>query len=169
MSVMSLFLEGVSIFHVMCLPFALFDFCVFIPSSRAFYVLLKGRRDEAFYHSSRREYLEKRRITNRFFYTQIFSYLGILLIILNSTPLFFYSLIDILYSPSFFENISFGYFPKFYLPGSKFSSKIFHIWYDIQTISFILLQVYIFLVLFSCFCGYFVEFVCQKKEIQSRE
>ena len=60
--------------------FTLFDIRVYTFSSCAFYVLLKGRRDKAFYHSSRKDFLEKKRITKQYFYTQIFSLFSLFII-----------------------------------------------------------------------------------------
>ena len=68
MSVMSLFPKTDYIVTLMYSPLALFDICVYISSSRAFYVLLKGRRDEALHHSSPSDYLEKKKIAKFFFF-----------------------------------------------------------------------------------------------------
>ena len=77
-------------------------------------VLLKGRRDEALYHSSRRDYLEKRRIANRFFYAQIFSYCLVFLLLLYYASGFSLSVMDVLAS-SHFGTVSFGLSWKFIL------------------------------------------------------
>ena len=87
MSTMSLFHESYHILRMVYLLFVLFDICVYIPSSRAFYVLLKGRRDEALYHSSRLDYLGKRKIAKQFFYSQISTFFGLFLVFLYYTSL----------------------------------------------------------------------------------
>ena len=114
MLVMSWFKETAKVLPVILLLIVLFDICVYISSSRAFYVLLKGRRDEALYHSTRRDYLEKNRVANRFFYAQIFSYCGIFLLILHYASDFSLSAMDFLAS-SYFGAISFGLSRKFIL------------------------------------------------------
>ena len=54
-------------------PFLITDSYLYITSCRSFYILLKGRRDEARWHSSdstRRDYREKRKIAKHFLITQ---------------------------------------------------------------------------------------------------
>ena len=113
MSIMSLFIETHFIVGVMYLLFFLFDICVYISSSHAFYVLLKGRRDEALYHSSRKDYLEKKSIAKQYFYTQIFSLFGLFIILLYYISNFFEIIISMLTNPVLFQSISLGYFPNF--------------------------------------------------------
>ena len=50
--------------------FAMVDSYLYIKSCWRFYILLKGRRDEARWHSTRRDYIEKRIIFQKFVITQ---------------------------------------------------------------------------------------------------
>ena len=56
--------------QIFLFPFVIFDSYFLFNSSRKFYLLLKGRRDEARWHSTRREYIEKWRIARTFAITQ---------------------------------------------------------------------------------------------------
>ena len=123
---------------------AIFDYCVYISSSRAFYILLKGRRDEAFYHFSRKDYLEKKRIANQFFYTQVSThFLGFLLLLFD---IFFFSATTFhtFSHPNFFEIMTFGYFPKFPSLWYAFAFKIGSIFGRIRTVFVCLIELYIF-------------------------
>ena len=87
MLALSNYLETRNILNMLLLPFFLFDIRVYISSSRAFYVLLKGRRDEAFYHSTRKDYLEKKVVVNQFYHTQTFTHCVFFLLLLPITSL----------------------------------------------------------------------------------
>ena len=77
------------------------DLAVYISCSRSFYRLLKGRTIEAKWHSSTRDYINKRRISTQFYYTQIY-YLVVysigdfwgLSVLIEQLLLFFHSSID---------------------------------------------------------------------------
>ena len=142
MLVMSSFVETFAISELLLLPLTLFDICVYIPSSRAFYVLLKGRRDEALYHSSRSDYLEKRRIVNGFLYSQIFFYFGLLLMFLFPLFNFLYNLIAILYSTGFYSLFSFNS-NNFPLPSFRLAKRIQEYFELILQAFTILLLVYV--------------------------
>ena len=114
MSVMScLCYETFCILQILYLLFTMFDIRVYIFSSRAFYVLLKGRRDEALHHSSRSDYLEKKIVVNRFFYSQILTFICIFLGFLFYLSLFFLGITYFLSDPEFFQHISLGFLPRF--------------------------------------------------------
>ena len=61
------------LFKILIFPFVLIDMCVYISSSRSFYLLLKGRRDEARWHSTLESYKEKRGIVRSFFLTTTYT------------------------------------------------------------------------------------------------
>ena len=147
--VLFLITKAFHILQIFQLPLTLFDIHVYISTSRAFYVLLKGRRDEAFYHSSRKDYLEKKIITNRFFYTQVLTYVLIAIILLNNISEFFTSLISILYNSGVHSTISSGYFPKFNLPWRAFAYKILDISRYVTDVSTALIDLYIISAYFS--------------------
>ena len=113
---LSLFLETLIIDRFLHLPFSIFDLCVYISSSRSFYALLKGRRDEALIHSTRKDYLKKKKLVNRYFYAQIFSVGGIVQIFWIAFLRSFLSSLLILYKRNIFSSITFGLFPTFSLP-----------------------------------------------------
>ena len=128
----------------MQLLLGIFDLCVYNSSSRAFYVLLKGRRDEAFYHSSRKDYLEKKRVANQFFYTQVSThFLGFLLLLFD---IFFFSasIFHTFSHPNFFELMTFGYFPKFLSSWHAFAFKTGIICERIEVAFIFLIMLYIF-------------------------
>ena len=56
---------------LLCLPFFLIDFVIYIFASQKFYALLKGMRNSASLHSTKHEYFEKKRVVKRFFYAQV--------------------------------------------------------------------------------------------------
>ena len=55
---------------IMELPFLLLDFCTYVNASKKFSLLLKGRCEEAKWHSTPQEYKRKRRITKIFSLTR---------------------------------------------------------------------------------------------------
>ena len=138
MLVMSLFLETYFILHVMFLPLTLFDICIYISSSRAFYVLLKGRRDEALYHSPRNEYLRKKGIASQFFYTQIITYFGLFALLTNYT----YLALDGLNNIRTYLNL-FGYTSPYPFP--NYDTYINHFLSIMEMMSFGLLDSYSFI------------------------
>ena len=129
----------------MQLLLAIFDICVYISSSRAFYVLLKGRRDEALYHSSRKDYLEKKRIANQFFYTQVSTHFLGFLILLFDISFFSSTAFHTFSHPNFFELMTLGYFPKFPSSWYAFAFKIGIICRRIEAVFICLIESYIFL------------------------
>ena len=145
MSLLSLSLETIYILHLTYLPLTLIDIGVYISVSRAFYVLLRGRRFEARLHSTGPDYLEKKKIERKFFRAQIYTYFGLFFIFLHFSSLFFDNAIEIIYNPTFFESISLGYLPKVLIPWSTAAHKISHFFYIIQGASATLLQIYLFL------------------------
>ena len=157
MLAISLFLETALVLNIMFLPLALFDIRVYISSSRDFYVLLKGRRDEALYHSSRSDYLEKKRIANRFFYAQIITFFGLFAILLNHIYLFLKGMNDIRRHSALFEYISFGSL-------SKYDNNISHILIIMEVLSFILLQFYEILIYFLICVSIIIHLCARRKK-----
>ena len=140
MSAMScLCYETFQILPIIYALFGLFDICVYISSSRAFYVLLKGRRDEALYHSSQSDYLEKKRVTNNFFYGQILTYIYIFLGFIFYLSLLLLTVISILRNPDFFQHISLGLLPKFYFSCKSICDQFKYIGFVLVMASTILL------------------------------
>ena len=113
MLMMSLSLHTRYIMFLLLFPFVLIDFCKCISSSRNLYTLLKGRRDEAFYHSTRKDYREKKIITKQFLYTQIFSYFALSFYLLTQFIVFFITLIQFLYNPDSCILSHFNTYPDF--------------------------------------------------------
>ena len=136
------FSKTLNIGMILHFELALFDTRVYISSSRAFYVLLKGRRDEALYHSSRSDYLEKKKIANQFYCTKISTFLMLFVTLLCYTSDSVYAVISILYEPSFLQSLSFGYFPKLFLPWNTLAYKIQNISTIITGVSACILALY---------------------------
>ena len=67
---LSYFLVTSYFVRIAFVPFLITDSYLYITSCRSFYILLKGRRDEAWWHSTRREYREKRKIAKHFLIAQ---------------------------------------------------------------------------------------------------
>ena len=147
MSFLSIFRRTAFILPLFYLPFAIFDFYTYISSARAFYVLLKGRRVEALYHSSRRDYLEKRKIVKQFYYTQLITTVGLFLIILDNLFCFSYTSIPILYDQDLFKYLTFDLFPTFTLPFASFA-------YEIEEYSHIMLATSSVVIGFFAFVSY---------------
>ena len=140
----------------MHLLLGIFDFYVYISSSRAFYVLLKGRRDEALYHSSRKDYLEKKRIANQFFYTQVSTSFGGFLVLMLYISVFSANIFHTFSHLNFFELMTFGYFPKFSSSWHAFTFEIAIICERIKAV-------------FICYHKYSSKTIHSKEEVQSRE
>ena len=98
------------IFPMFIFPFALIDFFVYLSSSRSFYLLLKGRREEARWHSFPRDFREKRRIVRSFGVTQAYTFLillGLMIVnALDTVTVAFY----VLSNPCIMEYEFLGYF-----------------------------------------------------------
>ena len=93
-------------------PFALIDFGIYISTSQKFYSLLKGMRNSASLHSTKYDYIEKKRIVKRFFRAQVvticvFSFLLLVTFLcLVQVP---FRILD--YNPCYLSYISFGIIP----------------------------------------------------------
>ena len=154
MSVMSLFVRTLYVLQLLYFICVLMDFKMYISSSRAFHVLLKGRRDEARIHpSGKNDHKNKVIIARRFFFARILTTFAILIMFLFTFFIFLDSAIQILYKPQLFEFLSLGYFPKFYLPFANLAFEFDYILIVLQDVCSGLLEFY---ALFS----YVFLFVC---------
>ena len=143
---------------------SIFDICVYISSSRAFYVLLKGRRDEALYHSSRKDHLEKRRITNQFFYTQVSThFLGFLLLMLYIS-IFSSTIFHTFSHPNCFELITFDYFHEFPSSCHAFTFKIGIICDLIEVVLIYLIEIYLFFAYLLISIGILAKLFIRRKK-----
>ena len=140
------------------------DIFVYISSSRAFYVLLKGRRDEALYHSSRREYLEKKRIANQFFYAQVSTHFLGLLLLLIYISVFANGIFYLFSDSNFFELLSFGYFPKFPSSWHAFAFKIGTICGRMKIVFIYLMELYILFAYFFVSLSILVKLFNRRKK-----
>ena len=94
-------------------PFTVIDFLIYLSCSKSFYILLKGRRDEARVHAPK-DFLDKSRIVVRFFWARIFMIILSVLIAFNFCVSFIRIPFSILgYNPCYLTYISFGIFPTF--------------------------------------------------------
>ena len=96
--------------QLLLLPISLIDVRIYISSSRQFYLLLKGLRNEARIHSTKLEYRDKSQTVNQFFYAQVITLFffnigfGIIFLYTLSVPLRIYG-----YNPCFLSYITLGY------------------------------------------------------------
>ena len=112
----SLFVKTFFISQMLLFPTAIVDFYIYQSCFRRFYFLLKGRTQEARWHSTQRDYIIKRRIATQFLIAQIYTLFCFLLTLLDFFLLFVLSpLSTTIYSPSLFYSVSFGYFPNIVL------------------------------------------------------
>ena len=161
MSVLCFSFETLYILHILNLTLALFDICVYISSSRAFYVLLKGRRDEALYHSSRSDYLEKKRIVNNFFYTQIFTYFGLIILSLNYIFIFITNTIEI--SVTIYVFHSFQFLPAFFFSWPMFP-HLTTLWFIFPVLFPYLLALWSLLTYFLIFMNILLKLFIRRKK-----
>ena len=98
-------------------PMGVIDICIYISKSRQFFLLLKGSRDSARFHSSQSVYLEKKRNVKHFLFAQICT-LSIFSLLLSAGFLSFIAVpLDIsAYNPCFLSYISFGFIPDISIP-----------------------------------------------------
>ena len=94
-------------------PLGLVDICIYFRVCRSFYLLLKGRRDEARWHSTRKDFVDKNNIVNRFFYSQVVT-ISMLILLLT------YGLVDFISKLVYVSSVNscvwsymyFGLFPN---------------------------------------------------------
>ena len=70
-SVLLCFMQTYYFGVLLFLPFVLIDGAIYIFASQKFYALLKGMRNAASLHSTKRDYFERKRAVRRFFYAQL--------------------------------------------------------------------------------------------------
>ena len=112
MFALSSFLLTCYMSQLLYFPFVVIDFLIYLSCSKSFYILLKGRRDEARIHSSQKDFLDKSRIVVRFFCARIFIIILTVLLIFGCGVSFVRIPISILgYNPCYLTYISFSLFP----------------------------------------------------------
>ena len=120
--------------HIMELPFILFDVYVFGNSSRKFYLLLKGLREEAKWHSTPQKYRERRRTTRFFAVTQtlylLASIIGVTIVLMNSLN----DIDTIILKSDCLQHYIFPATPIYYSVPSSLTHFIYHVSYYCQTI-----------------------------------
>ena len=113
MAILDCFMQTWYFVQLLLLVIFFVDVKIYFSSSRQFYLLLKGLRNEARIHSTKLEYIEKSRTVNQFFYAQVVSIFllsvgfGVLTLYTISVPLRIYG-----YNPCFLSYITFGYIPN---------------------------------------------------------
>ena len=153
--VLTWFVETWYFSQLLYLPFGCVDVYVYVVSSKKFYLLLKGRRDEAKFHFTRSEYRKRAMIVKRYFYGQIFTGFFFSLLFLNC----FLTFIDVplkiaYYNPCFLNYISFGFIPDFKLSQyyNHLATEFDNIIYIIQLVCVGIIEVSVFLAyLILCF------------------
>ena len=117
---LSCFIQTFYLAHLLYLPFLFVDFYIYITCCRSFYLLLKGRRDEARWHSTKLDYLNRSKVLNQFFYMQLFTIAAFILLIVDC--LIDFSRVPIrvfITNPCLLDYISLGYFPSFSVSDSS--------------------------------------------------
>ena len=92
------------------LPFGLIDFVIYIFASQKFYALLKGMRNAASLHSTKCEYIEKKRIVKRFFFAQVVTTTIFSLLLILSLIEFITTSVQVITS-CFISYITLGFIP----------------------------------------------------------
>ena len=116
-TLLSCFMQTRYFAQLLFFPMAVIDVCIYISKSRQFYLLLKGCRDSARFHSSQSVYLEKKGNVKHFLFSQI-CILFIFSLLLSAGFLSFIAVpLDIsAYNPCFLSYISFGFIPDISIP-----------------------------------------------------
>ena len=92
--------EPVYQIQIFYFPLSLIDFFIYLSCCRSFYRVLRGRSEEARWHSTQSEYRIKRLIAIQFFYGQCFTITCFVLLLINFFTIFLQSLlVIILYYP----------------------------------------------------------------------
>ena len=169
LQIIILFLHPISysIISFLIYSFGNIEFVVYISCCRSFYRLLKGRTFEAKWHSTRSDYIAKRRISTQFYYAQIytiflFSNIGLvyLLCIIEGFFIILYQYTD------YFNQISIRLFHKDILTSKVQSSIHYIIHYNsiIIGISGTLLLLTVFLGYFLVCIGIMIKFIRRKRK-----
>ena len=88
--------------QILYFPFSLIDFFIYLSCCRSFYRLLKGRSEEARWHSTQSDYRIKRLMAAQFFYGQCFTITCFVLVLINFFTILLQSpLVIVLYYPDF--------------------------------------------------------------------
>ncbi|KAI6657893.1 hypothetical protein LOD99_15611 [Oopsacas minuta] len=156
--------------QMMYFPFEVIDLCVYIPCCKSFYLLLKGRRDEARWHSNITVFYANCLIVKQFFYAQIFTSTCFVLLIIDSLILFYVSPIRImLYFPSFIYKFSFGLFPTltFSKQQNDILGNILKNSMSIHTAILIIIEISVSLVYVMVCVGIVLKFVRKQKQYNS--
>ena len=169
LQIITSFLHPIShlIMSILIYPFGNIEFVVYISSCRSFYRLLKGRTFEAKWHSTRSDYIAKRRISTQFFYAQIYTIFLFSMLELLYLLCFIEEFLIILYQETdYFNQISIRAFHKDILTSKVQSSIHYIIHYNsvIITISDILLFLTMFLGYFLVCIGIIIKFIRRKRK-----
>ena len=163
------FLHPISylIMSILIYPIENIETVVYISCCRSFYRLLKGRTFEAKWHSTRSDYIAKRRISTQFYYAQIytiflFSIIGLvyLLCLIEAFFIILYQYTD------YFNQISIRLFHKDILTSKVQSSIHYIIHYNsiIIGISGVFLFLTMFLGYFLVCIGIIIKFIRRKRK-----
>ena len=142
------FAQTVYLARMLFFLFSLIDVYIYVPSCKSFYVLLKGRSIEARWHSTQSDYRKKRQIVTQFFYAQIFTISGLLLLLFDYSILFIQTLLLIISrDPRFADTTSLSIFPKFFVSSAAISIIDYILYYSlgVQWIVTIIFQFFLFL------------------------
>ena len=163
------FLHPIShlIMSILIYPFGNIECVVYISCCRSFYRLLKGRTFEAKWHSTRSDYIAKRRISTQFYYAQIYTIFLFSIIGLVYLLCFIEEFFTILYQETdYFNQISIRAFHKDILTSKVQSSILYIIHYNsvIIDISGILVFLTMFLGYFLVCIGIIIKFIRRKRK-----
>ena len=152
---------------ILIYPFGNIEWVVYISCCRSFYRLLKGRTFEAKWHSTRSDYIAKRRISTQFYYAQIYTIFLFSMIQLVYLLSFIGEFFIILYQETdYFNQISIRAFRKDILTSKVQSSILYIIHYNsvIIDISNILVFLTMSLGYFLVCIGIIIKFIRRKRK-----
>ena len=113
------FAQTIYLANMLFFAFSLTDCCVYIPSCKSFYLLLKGRSLEARWHSTQSDYRNKRLIAKQYFYAQMITIAMGLLLLINYSILFIQAILLIVSRDPMYTGINLlMIFPKFTVSSS---------------------------------------------------
>ena len=141
------FAQTVYLAKMLFFLFSLADVCVYLPSSKSFYILLKGRSIEARWHSTQSDCRSKRLIVVQYFYAQLMTIVGLLFLLVSYFISFIQTTLLIISDSGYAGINDMSIFPKFHMSSGAIS-VIDYISYNslgVQWIMTIIFQLFLFL------------------------
>ncbi|KAI6660049.1 hypothetical protein LOD99_14390 [Oopsacas minuta] len=148
-------------------PINIVDLFTYIYCCRKFYLLLKGRREEARWHGTIQDYKSKRIIVQQFLCSQVAVAHICALVLINSFIYFLQAPINIItLKPSYFNSISHGILPSITVSEEVYTMlrSILHYSRDIQWFLLTILEIILLFVYLLVCIGIIIKLVSYKKK-----